>query len=338
MKNLAQRIVLASRPVGAPTLANFRLETFEIPVPGESELLLKTCFLSLDPYMRSRMDAAKSYAKAIEIGEPMEGWGVAQVLDSRLAGFGAGEFVLAHTRWQTHVLSDGKDLRKLEPGIPVTTALGVLGMPGFTAWAGLRQIGKPRAGETLVVAAATGPVGSAVGQIAKRAGARTVGVAGGEKKREILREEFGFDVALDHHDPQFETQLKDACQNGIDIYFENVGGRVFHAVQPLLNDFARVPVCGVVAEYNAAVPPSGPDRLPRFMRDVLVKSITVKGFIYRDFIDLMPRFHQEMTELIRKGEIRYREDIVEGLENAPLALIGLLEGRNLGKLLVKVAS
>ena len=177
-------------------------------MPREGELLLKTRFLSLDPYMRSRMDAVRSYAKAIEIGEPMEGWGVAQVLDSRLSGFETGEFVLAHTRWQTHVLSDGEDLRKLEPGIPVTTALGVLGMPGFTAWAGLSQIGKPRPGETLVVAAATGPVGSAVGQLAKLAGARTVGVAGGEKKCKILREEFGFDVALNHRDPKFEAQLK----------------------------------------------------------------------------------------------------------------------------------
>jgi NADPH-dependent curcumin reductase CurA len=330
------RVLLASRPEGAPTPANFRVEEAAMPEPGEGQLLLKVLYLSLDPYMRGRMSAAKSYAAPVPVGAVMEGGTVAEVVASRHDGFAPGDIVLSHSGWQTHALSDGKDLRKLDPAAaPVTTALGVLGMPGFTAYAGLLTIGKPREGETVVVAAATGPVGSAVGQIARIKGARAVGIAGGAEKCAFLRGELGFDAAVDHRAPDFAEKLAEACPDGIDVYFENVGGHVFEAVMPLLNPFARIPVCGLIAQYNALEHP-GPDRLPGLMRMVLTKSLLVRGFIQHEFVDQRRAFFGEMTQWIAEGRIRYREDIVEGLERAPEAFIGLFEGRNFGKLVIKV--
>lgn len=210
-------------------------------------------------------------------------------------------------------------------------------MPGFTAYAGLLTIGQPKPGETLVVAAATGPVGATVGQIARIKGARVVGIAGGEEKRRYMQETLGFDACLDHRDPEFVAQLKAACPNGVDIYFENVGGAVWDAVFPLLNTYARVPVCGLIAQYNATSLPAGPDRTPAIMRNVLTRSLTIRGFIQSEFISQRPAFLADMSTWIREGKVRYREDIVDGLENAPDAFIGLLEGKNFGKLLVKVA-
>src|SRR5262245_30453922 len=228
------RVVLASRPEGAPVPENFRIERRAIPTPTEGEVLLKVRYLSLDPYMRSRMSAEKSYAAPVEIGGVMEGGTVAEVIDSRRPDFAAGDIVLSHSGWQTHALSKGGGLRKLDPAAaPVSTALGVLGMPGFTAWAGLLNIGKPRPGETVVVAAASGPVGSAVGQIAKIKGARAVGISGGASKRAYVRDELGFDQVVDHRSPDFVEQLAGACPNGVDVYFENVGGAVWEAVFPL---------------------------------------------------------------------------------------------------------
>lgn len=301
-------------------------------------MLLKVRYLSLDPYMRGRMSSAKSSAAPVEIGGVMEGGTVAEVIDSRRPDFAVGDIVLSHSGWQTHALSNGQGLRKLDPSAaPITTALGVLGMPGFTAWAGLLNIGKPRPGETVVVAAASGPVGSAIGQIARIKGARAVGIAGGAIKCKYVRDELGFDRAVDHRAPDFAEQLAYACPNDVDVYFENVGGAVWDAVFPLLNPFARIPVCGLIAQYNRAGPFEGPDRLPVVMRDVLTKSLTIRGFIQREFADQRPAFYREMAGWIESGRVKYREDIVEGLENAPQALIGLLEGRNFGKLLIKVS-
>lgn len=332
------RIVLAARPRGEPTPDDFRLEQAALPVPAEGQALLRNRYLSLDPYMRGRMNAGRSYAKPVEIGEVMDGGTVSEVLDSRHPALQAGDIVLAHGGWQTHAVADGNTLkRKLDADIaPLTAALGVYGMPGFTAYAGLHEIGKPKPGETVVVAAASGPVGATVGQIAKLQGARTVGIAGGERKRAYLHDDLGFDVALDHRAPDFVAQLRDACPDGIDVYFENVGGAVFDAVLPLLNDFARMPVCGLVAHYNDKALPGGPDRLPMLMSHILTRHLTVRGFIQHDFIALYPQFLREMRDWLVEGRIRWREDLVDGLENAPRALIGLLRGENFGKVVVKL--
>jgi len=338
----ATRIVLASRPTDAPVDANFRSEHFTIGAPRDDEVLLRVRYLSLDPYMRGRMSDAKSYAPGIPIGGTLVGGTVGEVLESRADGFSRGDWVLSYSGWQTHAIAKAETLRRLDPQrAPVSTALGVLGMPGFTAWSGLAEIGRPKAGETLVVAAATGPVGSAVGQIAKLQGARVIGIAGGEKKCTLLKEMFGFDVALDHRDPALKQKLAEACPHGVDVYFENVGGAVWDAVFPLFNEFARVPVCGLVADYNKSVyhggaAPEGPDRLPFMMREVLAKSLTVRGFIQREFIAREGEFLHEMAGWIEDGKIRYLEDFVDGLENAPSALTGLLEGRNVGKVIVRV--
>jgi NADPH-dependent curcumin reductase CurA len=332
------RIVLASRPVGRPALDNFRLERGPVPAPGEGQVLLKIRYLSLDPYMRGRMSAARSYAAPVEIGQVMEGGTVAEVLESRHPDYRPGDVVLSHSGWQSHAVADGKAVRRLDPRqAPVTTALGVLGMPGFTAYAGLLTIGRPKAGETVVVAAASGPVGATVGQIARIVGARAVGIAGGPEKCALVKDEFGFDAAIDHRSPSFAEELRAACPDGIDVYFENVGGEVWDAVFPLLNTFARIPVCGLVAQYNATGPFEGPDRLPILMRDVLSKSLTIRGFIQREFADQRPAFYRDMAGWIAQGRVRYKEDLVEGLENAPEAFFGLLEGRNFGKLIVQVA-
>ena len=310
-----------------------------MPTPSDGEVLLKILYLSLDPYMRGRMSAAKSYAAPTEIGAVMEGGTVAEVLESRHPGFAAGDLVLSHSGWQSHALAKGEQLRKLDPAAaPVTTALGVLGMPGFTAYAGLLTIGQPKPGETVVVAAASGAVGSVVGQIARIKGARAVGIAGGADKCAFVREELGFDAAIDHHAPDFAQRLADACPDGVDVYFENVGGKVWDGVFPLLNTFARIPVCGLIAQYNAVGVPEGPDRLPGLMRQVLSKSLLIRGFIQREFVDQRPAFYRDMTGWIREGRVRYREDIVEGgLAAVPEAFIGLLEGRNFGKLVVKIS-
>lgn len=332
------QIVLASRPVGRPSPDSFERVRTPVPTPAEGQVLLKIRYLSLDPYMRGRMSAAKSYAAPVELGQVMEGGTVGEVIESRHPDYAAGDFVLSHSGWQTYAVADAASLRKLDPqDAPVTTALGVLGMPGFTAYAGLLTIGQPKPGETVVVAAASGPVGATVGQIARIKGARAVGIAGGAEKCALVREEFGFDAVIDHRSPNLADELRAACPEGIDVYFENVGGHVWSAVFPLLNTFARIPVCGLVAQYNSTGPFEGPDRLPVLMRDVLSKSLTVRGFIQREFSAQRPAFYRDMAGWIAEGRVKYKEDIVEGLENAPEALIGLLEGKNFGKLIVQVS-
>jgi NADPH-dependent curcumin reductase CurA len=336
---LNAQIVLASRPIGLPRADNFRTEHTPVPVPGAGQVLLQVLYLSLDPYMRGRMDAGKSYAKPVDVGAVMEGGTVARVVASHHVDFTVGDIVLSYAGWQHYALDDGATLRKLAPSsVPLSTALGVLGMPGFTAWAGLLQIGRPQAGETVVVAAASGAVGSAVGQIARIHGARAVGIAGGAEKCAFVRDVLGFDAVVDHRSPTFAADLAAACPDGIDVYFENVGGKVWDAVFPLLNDFARVPVCGLIAQYNA-LPQAEPgaDRLALTMRDVLKKSLTVRGFIQREFAHLRPVFLEQAHAWIEEDRLRYREDRVDGLQHAPQALIDLLQGRNFGKVVVKVA-
>lgn len=334
----ATSVVLARRPEGEPRPDDFRLTRTDVPDPAPGQMLLETLWLSLDPYMRGRMSAARSYAKPVEVGEVMVGQAIARVESSGLPDYRPGDLVLAPTGWRGAALSDGSGVERLDASImPPTAALGVLGMPGETAYAGLTEIGRPKPGETLVVAAATGPVGSTVGQIAKLRGCRAVGIAGGAEKGRLLRETFGFDEAVDHRAPDFAERLKAACPKGIDIYFENVGGAVWETVLPLLNDFARVPVCGLVAQYNATALPQGPNRVPEVMRAILSRRLTMRGFIVWDLAHLKQDFRREVGAWVRDGKIHALEHRVDGLDNAPQALIDMLAGRNLGKVVVKVA-
>jgi NADPH-dependent curcumin reductase CurA len=338
MSQSAKRVVLVSRPVGEPKASDFRIEEYTAPVPGPGEVLLRTIWLSLDPYMRGRMSDGPSYAQPVPIGGVMEGGTVSEVIASNNPGFAKGDIVLSRAGWQTHAISDGKGLAKIDPKIaPISTAVGVLGMPGMTAYTGLLDIGKPQPGETVVVAAASGAVGSAVGQIAKIKGARAVGIAGGPDKCRYVTDELGFDACVDHRAADFPDQLKAACPKGADVYFENVGVPVFDAVLPLFNPFARIPVCGLIAQYNATELPPGPNRLPVLMRNVLTKRLLIRGFIVTDFAARFPDFIRDMPQWIKEGRIKYREDVTDGLENAPQAFIGLLKGKNFGKQLVRVA-
>lgn len=333
------QILLAARPKGEPSVENFRVAQAVIPRPGRGEVLLRTLYLSLDPYMRARMNAGRSYAAPVEVGAVMTGGTVAQVVESRNSDFASGDVVLAHTGWQTFGVQPGAELRKLDSaGAPYSTALGVLGMPGFTAYAGLKEIGRPATGETVVVAAASGPVGSTVGQLARIAGARVVGIVGGSGKAEYIKE-LGFDEAVDHRAPDFDKQLEAATPDGIDVYFENVGGRVWSHVLPRLNTYARVPVCGLVSTYNDAGRVDGSGSAGVLMATILRKSITLRGFIQTEFIDAhAARFLAEASEWVREGTLQYREDVVDGLENAPSAFLGMLRGENFGKLIIRVAA
>jgi len=338
MPETARRIVLASRPVGEPKPSDFRLEEFPVPQPGPGEVLLKTKWLSLDPYMRGRMSDAPSYAKPVGIDEVMEAGTVSEVTASNNDKYQVGDVVLSRAGWQTHALSEGSGLRKLDPKLaPVQTALGVLGMPGMTAYTGLLEIGKPQAGETVVVSAASGAVGSIVGQIARIKGARAVGIAGGPDKCRYVKEELGFDDCVDHRASDLGERLKAACPKGIDVYFENVSGPVWDAVFPLLNPFARIPVCGLIAQYSATEAPDMRFKTSQLFRAVLTKRLTIRGFIVSDFWGRFDDFIREMPQWIRQGRIKYREDIVDGLENAPQTFMGLLKGKNFGKQLIRVA-
>jgi len=334
-----RQIVLASRPTGKPESANFRLDETAIPVPEDGQVLCKTIYLSLDPYMRGRMNAGKSYAPPVEIDEVMGAGTVGQVIESNNSKFNAGDFVFGYGGWQEFWVQNGTELKKVDPQLaPISTATGVLGMPGVTAYTGLLNIGKPKKGETVVVAAASGAVGSVVGQIARLKGARAVGIAGSAEKCKYVTEELGFDACVNHNSPEFAEALKAACPDGIDVYFENVGGKVFETVSPLFNDFARIPVCGIISAYNATELPPGPNLTPLLMRDILVKRLTFRGFIVWDYASQEKEALTELANWIKEGKLHYREDIVDGLENAPEAFIGLLEGKNFGKLVVRVSS
>lgn len=335
-----RRWVLASRPKGAPVADNFRLEKDALAAPEEGQVLLRTVYLSLDPYMRGRMSDAPSYSPPVAIGEVMCGGTVSRVVHSRHADFHEGDWVLGYSGWQDYEISNGNGLVKLgsNPQHP-SWALGILGMPGFTAYMGLLDIGQPKAGETLVVAAATGPVGATVGQIGKLKGCRVIGVAGGAEKCRHAVEVLEFDACLDHRASDFAEQLAAACPQGIDVYFENVGGAVFDAVLPLLNTSARIPLCGLVSGYNATGLPVGPDRVPLLMATLLKKRIRLQGFIIsQDYGHRIDEFQRDMTQWIAQGKIHYREQITATLESAPEAFIGLLGGKNFGKVVIQVGS
>ena len=332
-----RQIQLAARPAGFPKDTDFKLVETSVPRPGAGEMLTRTIYLSLDPYMRGRMNAALSYAKGVDIGGVMVGGTVSQVVESNLEEYEPGDLVLNANGWQEYALS-GQRARKLDPGdAPISTALGILGMPGLTAYVGLLDIGRPEAGQTVVVSAASGAVGAVVGQIARIKGCRVVGVAGAERKCNYVTDELGFNACVSRFGEGFPEELRTACPDGIDVYFENAGGQVFQAVFPLLNTFARVPVCGRIANYNATEPATGPDQVPRLLGRVLVRRLTLRGFIVFDHADREPDFLRDVGAWLRGGALTYKEDITNGLASAVSAFQGLFRGENFGKLLVQVS-
>ncbi len=335
-----RQIVLNARPVGAPKPGDFRLQERTTPELEDGQILLKTLYLSLDPYMRGRMNDGPSYAPAVSLGDVMVGGTVGRVEATRNPSFKVGQLVSGFGGWQEYAVSDGSDLAVIDSLISQPSlALSVLGMPGFTAWHGLLEIGRPQPGETVVVASATGAVGSVVGQLAKLKGARVVGIAGGQDKCDYAVNVLGFDACIDHRSPSFATDLAAATPRGIDVYFENVGGAVFEAVLPRLNVGARVPVCGLIAHYNDTDLPAGPNRVPQLMANILTKRIHVQGFIISDhFATEFERFLNEMSAWVADGKVKLREEFVDGLERAPQALIDLLAGKNFGKVVVRVGA
>ncbi len=329
-----QVVILRRRPMGAPTADIFAIEEDAIPEPAEGQVLTRTIFLSIDPYMRGRLSDAKSYAAPVPIGGMMEGETVGEVIASRDPGFAPGDVVVGPRGWASHLVSAAKFLVKLpRNGAPLSNYLGVLGMPGTTAYSGMTDIGQPKAGETVVISAASGAVGAVAGQLAKRAGARVVGVAGGAEKCLFVQETLGFDECIDHRALDLKAALTDACPNGIDVYFENVGGELQRLVFPRLNAFGRVVMCGMVAEYNDTEPRPGPNLMM-----VVRNRLRIQGLIVSDKPERFAEWRALATPWVQDGSLKYREDIVDGLENAPDALIGILGGRNFGKLLVRVGA
>jgi NADPH-dependent curcumin reductase CurA len=332
MENRNRQVLLKRRPTGAPTTGDFDIVDGPLPDPGDGEVLVRGIYLSLDPYMRGRISDARSYAKPVEIGAVMEGRVVGQVVRSRDPGLREGEYVFGGYGWQLYSAVAGKGLLKLDPAeAPLPTALGVLGMPGLTAYVGLNEIGKPQRDETVIVSAASGAVGAVAGQLAKQTGARVVGIAGGAEKCRYIETELGFDAAVDHRTADLGAALDRACPNGIDVYFENVGGAVQQAVFPRLNDFGRMVMCGMVSEYNDIEPRPGPN-----LMSAVRKRLKIQGFIVGDHWRRFAEYRAMAAPLVRSGALKYREDIVEGLDCAPAAFIGLLQGRNFGKLLVRL--
>jgi NADPH-dependent curcumin reductase CurA len=329
-----QVVVLRRRPVGAPTPDIFAIEESAMPEPAEGQVLTRTLFLSIDPYMRGRLSDAKSYAAPVPIGGMMEGETIGEVIASRDPGFAPGDVVVGPRGWASHLVAPAKAVVKLpKNGAPLSTYLGVLGMPGTTAYSGMTDIGQPKAGETVVISAASGAVGAVAGQLAKRAGARVVGVAGGPEKCLFVQETLGFDECIDHRTLDLKAALNDACPNGIDVYFENVGGDLQRLVFPRLNAFGRVVMCGMVAEYNDTEPRPGPNLMM-----VVRNRLRIQGLIVSDKPERFAEWRALATPWVLDGSLKYREDIVDGLENAPDALIGILGGRNFGKLLVRVGA
>lgn len=336
-----QRIVLAERPKGQPTEANFRLEEAAMPEPGPGEILIRTIWLSLDPYMRGRMDDGPSYADPVKLGEVMTAGAVGEVMASQNDRFAVGDIVVGAFGWASAAISDGEGVQKLNAAeAPLSTALGVLGMPGHTAWAGLNRILEAKEGETIVVSAATGAVGSLVGQLARIKGLRTIGVAGGPEKCAFAVDTLGYDACVDHRAGDAKALRKAIAAeapNGVDCYFENVGGKTQEAVVPLMNTFGRIAVCGLISWYSGQNMDQG-GFLPALMRRVLVNRLRVQGFIIFDHWHTYGDFRREVAPLVASGEVKYRETVTEGLANAPTAFLGLLEGENFGKQLVRVGA
>ena len=336
----ATRITLASRPKGAPTPENFALQTADLPAPGPGEFALKTLWLSLDPYMRGRMDDAESYAPAVQIGEAMTAQGVGEVTASNHPDYQPGDIVLAPTGWASAGVFDGEGCRKIDPSAaPIQTALGPLGMPGFTAFVGLNDIGAAKSGETIVVSAATGAVGSMVGQLAKAKGLRVIGVAGGAQKCDFAVSELGFDACFDHHAhdaKSLSAAIAEAAPQGVDLYYENVGGKTTEATISNMNTHGRIIVCGMIAWYSGkGIAEAAP--APYYWRNILTRRLRVQGFIIFDHNDRFDAFFKEVAPMLADGQLKYRETVTEGLKNAPEAFIGMLNGQNFGKQLVRVA-
>jgi NADPH-dependent curcumin reductase CurA len=332
MKDTNVKVILRARPAGEPRTSDFEIVKDRVPAPGPGEVLCRTIYLSLDPYMRGRISGARSYAAPVDVGAVIVGGTVSEVAASNDARFAPGDIVLGNHGWQTHAVAPAGALRRLDPrDAPVSTALGVLGMPGMTAYVGLLDLGRPTPGETVVVSSASGAVGAVVGQLARIRECRVVGIAGSDGKCRYVVDDLGFDACLNYREADLAGRLREACPRGIDVYFENVGGAVLDAVMPLLNFRARIPLCGLIAEYNASEPPRGPN-----LRPILVNRASIQGFIVSDHMDRAPAFLADMTRWVREGRVKYREDIVDGLERAPEAFIGLLHGKNFGKMLVRV--
>ncbi|MBN8291191.1 NADP-dependent oxidoreductase [Rhodobacter sp. NTK016B] len=338
MKTTLQ-VQLAARPgPEGPALQNFALCDVPLRAPGAGEVLLETLYLSLDPYMRARMYEGANYAASAALGAPMPGATIARVGTSNADGFAPGDLVESAHGWQSHHVASPDTLRPIpDTGLPVTTELGVLGMAGHTGYGGLLRYGRPQKGETVLVSAASGAVGSVVGQVARIKGCRVIGIASGEQKCRYLTDELGFDVALDRRDPWFDAKLAAACETGIDVYFDNVGGEIFAATIPLLNTGARIAVCGTISVDRNQPPAQGTDRLTMLHSAILVKQLSLQGFLYTGLLDMTEAFRRDMTAWIASGELRYREDIVDGLENAPEAFLRLFTGENFGKSIVRVA-
>ncbi|MEH1767515.1 MAG: NADP-dependent oxidoreductase [Nostoc sp.] len=327
-----KQIILKSRPVGEPKENDFALVETPTPEPGEGEILSRTIYLSLDPYVRGSISAGKSYAAPVELGSVIVGGTVSQVIKSNHPQFQVGDFVLSGNGWQTYGVSKGETLRKLDPTqAPLSYSLGVLGMPGLTAYAALLDIGQPKEGETVVVSAASGAVGAVVGQIAKIKGARVVGIVGSDDKRDYIVKELGFDVGINRKTQELDSALKEAAPNGIDVYYDNTAGVILEAVLQQINLGARIPLVGLISEYNATSTPPGPN-----LRPLLVKRALIKGFLVRDYQHRFNEFLHDVSGWLQSGQLKYKEDVADGLEKAPAAFIGLLRGDNFGKLIVKV--
>ncbi len=326
---------LASRPVGEPTMENFELVTVDRPEPGHGEVLVKTLYQSVDPYMRGRMRDAESYAEPWDVGDPMKAGVVGEVIESEADEFDAGDVVTGDLLWAEHAVADADELQRVNPELgPISTALGVLGMPGVTAYWGLLDVGDPNPGDTVVVSAAAGAVGSVVGQLARINGARVVGTAGSDEKTDWLTEELGFDAAINYKTTDdLSSAVDEACPDGIDVYFDNVGGPITDAVWPRLNEHARVAVCGQISLYNETSVPTGPRKLAQLIQT----RAKVEGLLVSDYENRWGEALERLSKFVRNDEIRYRENVVEGFENAPDAFLGLFEGENIGKQLVKVA-
>jgi NADPH-dependent curcumin reductase CurA len=333
-----RKIILKSRPEKEPAENNFEIQEENLVNLEVGLVRLKTIYLSLDPYMRGRMNAGRSYSQPVELGAVMEGEAVSQVVESDSGKFSKGDIVIGRTGWQTMPVVHEEKIEKVElNGAPLSLALGTLGMPGRTAYIGMTNIAFPKEGETLVVSAASGAVGSVVGQIGKIYNCKVIGVVGNEDKKRYVKEHLGFDECLNYNTQNFSEELKSTCKNGVDIYWENVGGKTFDAVYPLFNDFARIPVCGMISMYNNEFDKEAEDRLPMLFRNTLTWRLRIQGFIVSEFPEQKQEAMNKLTSWFKDGKLKYKEDVVEGLENVVEAFRGLLKGKNFGKLIIKLA-
>lgn len=326
------QVVLANRPEAEPSTSDFRIEDKEPPEPSDDEVLLRTIYISLDPYMRGRMRDVETYVEPQPLDGVMEGAAVCEVLESNHPDFESGDYVLAETGWQEFAVANGDNLNEVSAEMaPLSYYLGILGMPGLTAYVGLLDIGEPEAGETVLVSAASGAVGSVVGQIARIKGCRVVGIVGTDEKCSYITDELGYDAAINRRTQEIDSALNQTCPDGVDVYFDNVGGDILETTLYHLNNFARIPLCGLISEYNEAEPPPGPNLTP-----VLIKRAKMEGFIVRDHFDKLPEFIEDVGGWLAEGKMNYKEDVVQGLEKAPEAFLELFTGGNFGKLIVQV--